>query len=60
MIENLGSKQMQSGQIHELQGPVFSFLFPTSHFTPYIQTSIEPVVRLVVVFVGLQTPMLLA
>ncbi|MCE2752302.1 MAG: hypothetical protein LW720_10475 [Pirellula sp.] len=48
-----------SGQQSDLHRFNFAFCWSISGFTPYIQTSIEPVVRLVVTSVGLMTPTLM-
>ena len=48
-----------SGQQSDLHRFNFAFCWSISGFTPYIQTSIEPVDRSVIAFVGLGTPTLL-
>jgi hypothetical protein len=48
-----------SGQQSDLHRFKFAFCWSISGFTPYIQTSIEPVDRSVVTSVGLMTPTLM-
>ncbi|MFM7931915.1 MAG: hypothetical protein ACKO9Q_29745, partial [Pirellula sp.] len=47
-----------SGQQSDLHRFKFAFCWSISGFTPYIQTSIEPVDRSVIAFVGLGIPTL--